>query len=139
MFWSERDTRPLVRTDTDEITDSALILPSLEESQRGPVNVSYGTYFQDGPAQDVLDASVATGHEVHVDVQDLNKDIRGLKGVGVFSVSLQTCIVYSHQSANHSTEMGKIHLTGWQTPRCSPYLRTPAHGVRQLPQLALAC
>jgi alcohol oxidase len=37
-----------------------------------------------------LKASVATGHEITVDAQDLNKDIRGLKGVGVFSVRLRT-------------------------------------------------
>jgi len=52
------------------------------------VNVSHGTYFQHDAAEDVLKAAIATGHEVHADVQDLHKDIRGLKGVGVFSVGL---------------------------------------------------
>jgi alcohol oxidase len=56
------------------------------------VNISYGPYFQEGPAEDVFKAAIATGHEIHADVQDLHKDIRGLKGVGVFSVS-----VHSHK------------------------------------------
>lgn len=50
------------------------------------MNISHGTYFQHDDAEDVLKAAIATGHEVHADVQDLHKDIRGLKGVGVFSV-----------------------------------------------------
>jgi hypothetical protein len=52
------------------------------------VNISYGPYFQEGPAEDVFKAAIATGHEIHADVQDLHKDIRGLKGVGVFSVRI---------------------------------------------------
>lgn len=54
----------------------------------GPINISYGTYFQEEAAEDLFKGAIATGHEIHADVQDLNKDIRGLKGVGVFSVSL---------------------------------------------------
>ena len=58
------------------------------------MNISEGTYFQHDTAEDVLKAAVATGHEVYADVQDLHKDIRGLKGVGVFSVSIRS---YSHK------------------------------------------
>jgi alcohol oxidase len=54
------------------------------------VHISEGTYFQHDTAEDVLKAAIATGHEVHADVQDLHKDIRGLKGVGVFSVSIHS-------------------------------------------------
>jgi alcohol oxidase len=52
------------------------------------MHISHGTHFQEEAAQDLLNASIATGHEVTADAQDLHKDIRGLKGVGVFSVSL---------------------------------------------------
>ena len=58
----------------------------------------------------MLKAAIATGHEVHADVQDLHKDIRGLKGVGVFSVSLYPCEAHSY-NADLFAEMGKIHLT----------------------------
>ncbi|CAD0097278.1 unnamed protein product [Aureobasidium mustum] len=64
------------------------LLPLMKRSlhgHEGPVHVSNGTYFQEEAAQDVLNASIATGHEVTADAQDLHKDIRGLKGVGVFS------------------------------------------------------
>ena len=72
--------------ETYHLTDSD-IDQSLH-GHEGPVHVSNGTYFQEEAAQDVLNASIATGHEVTADAQDLHKDIRGLKGVGVFSVSL---------------------------------------------------
>ena len=74
------------------------------------MNVSYGTYFQEGPAEDVFKAAIATGHEIHADVQDLHKDIRGLKGVGVFSVSLLVRQTVIH-SADLLAEMGEIYLT----------------------------
>jgi hypothetical protein len=74
------------------------------------VNISYGPYFQEGPAEDVFKAAIATGHEIHADVQDLHKDIRGLKGVGVFSVSTHTHDKVYVQDADSFAEMGKIHL-----------------------------
>ena len=76
----------LPQLETYHLTD-----PDIDQSlhgHEGPIHVSHGTYFQEEPAQDLLNASIATGHEVTADAQDLHKDIRGLKGVGVFSVSL---------------------------------------------------
>ena len=76
-------------TDNFQLENYHLEDPEIDQSLHGhdgPVNISHGTYFQQDAAEDVLKAAIATGHEVHADVQDLHKDIRGLKGVGVFSV-----------------------------------------------------
>ncbi|KAG9918669.1 alcohol oxidase, partial [Aureobasidium melanogenum] len=82
--WTAKDLLPLMkRLETYHLTD-----PDIDQSlhgHEGPMHVSNGTYFQEEAAQDVLKASIATGHEVTADAQDLHKDIRGLKGVGVFS------------------------------------------------------
>lgn len=73
------------------------------------MNISYGTYFQHDLAEDVLNSSVATGHEITVDAQDLNKDIRGLKGVGVFSVSGHRANLRTKICPDMLVEMGQIH------------------------------
>ncbi|THV89196.1 alcohol oxidase [Aureobasidium pullulans] len=82
--WSANDLLPLMkRLETYHLTD-----PDIDQSLHGhdgPVHVSNGTYFAEDPAQDLFKAAIATGHEITADAQDLHKDIRGLKGVGVFS------------------------------------------------------
>ncbi|KAG2166373.1 hypothetical protein VTO58DRAFT_111285 [Aureobasidium pullulans] len=82
--WSANDLLPLMkRLETYHLTD-----PGIDQSLHGhdgPVHVSNGTYFAEDAAQDLFKAAIATGHEITADAQDLHKDIRGLKGVGVFS------------------------------------------------------
>ncbi|KAH0398749.1 alcohol oxidase, partial [Aureobasidium melanogenum] len=82
--WTAKDLLPLMkRLETYHLTD-----PDIDQSlhgHEGPMHISHGTHFQEEAAQDPLNASIATGHEVTADAQDLHKDIRGLKGVGVFS------------------------------------------------------
>ena len=48
--------------------------PAIDQSLHGhdgPINISYGSYFQHGPAEDVLAGAVGSGSKVSVDPQDL--------------------------------------------------------------------
>jgi hypothetical protein len=85
-----------------------------------------------------MKAAIATGHEVHADVQDLHKDIRGLKGVGVFSVSLDSCELHFY-STDLLAEMGQVHLTRWQTSGRCAHIHPPPDAVRRLPEPAPPC
>jgi alcohol oxidase len=70
----------------------------------GPVNVSFGNYFQDEPANDLLRAAAAVGENIVEDCQDLET-------CGVYTVRLPEPYCVRSLSTDSFAEMGQIHLS----------------------------